>query len=100
MHRFCSICKCGESASITAAAKVSAKVRARAERASVSSSGLLRKRALSSSGISGFGIGSTHCGVRWKSVSSETRSAIAPTTWIALEPVPMTPTRWPSTGTE
>jgi hypothetical protein len=41
-----------------------------------------------------------HCGVRWKSTSSPTLSLIAVTICTADEPVPTTPTRRPSIGTE
>ena len=41
-----------------------------------------------------------HGGVRWKTSSLPTFGAIAGTIWIALAPVPMTPTRFPSSGYE
>ena len=44
-------------------------------------------------------MGMIHCGVRWKSDNRATLSITAVVIWIALEPVPMTPTRLPSSGT-
>ena len=41
-------------------------------------------------------MGMIHWGVRWKSDSSFTWSITAATIWIAEDPVPMTPTRLPS----
>jgi hypothetical protein len=44
--------------------------------------------------------GSTHAGVRWKTVTWAATFATCGTSWIALAPVPITPIRLPAIGTE
>jgi hypothetical protein len=45
-----------------------------------------------------LGFGSVQGAVRWKTVTRAARPAMAGTSWMALAPVPMTPTRRPSTS--
>ena len=44
-------------------------------------------------------MGRIHGGLRWITVSEPTRGWIAGTNWIALAPVPITPTRFPERST-
>ncbi len=59
-----------------------------------------RYRSFWSSSTTGFGAGMIHCGVRWNMVRWPTRSTSVETICTALDPVPITPTRAPSSGTE
>ena len=88
-----------ESASMTALEKFWKAASASAFTAA-SRLGSRRKPALSLSENVGFSMGMIHCGVRWNNSKLATLPASAEVIWMAVDPVPITPTRLSSSETE